>query len=89
MDNIPPSNNKANSANERNYNSETAATPKKLQSEVTSTTHKDNHDDQDIDGSVKSIEHLPHQINTTSNNKPEAEPKKTTLSSLIMPMSYD
>ena len=50
-------NNKISHNDERMFNSETAATPKKLHSEVTSTTHRDNHNDEN--GSIKSIEHSP------------------------------
>jgi hypothetical protein len=45
---------------EKFIKSETAATPQKYLSEAAnSTIHKDNNEDQDIDASVKSIEHSP------------------------------
>lgn len=65
---------------------ETAPTPKRLQSEMTSTTHKDNHDDHDIDGSVKSIEHALPKNNIGNIT---ADGKNKSLSNLIMPMSFD
>ena len=68
---------------ERILNSETAATPKRLHSEVAST--RDGHADMDENGSIKSIPHSPQK----DKEKQGTPLKNQTLSSLIMPQSID